>query len=154
VLPVIQGERGGVIAGERGRDVKAPPGVARRGLVFTASPGRSVSSPVPPYGAIRHRRFDLGLDESTPVRLCQWPRPSRPVRVWPTDASTKCPGSLDYDPAIRGKRGRIRLPSDDDLSVSVVDRYVHDHLLVWLVSYRDAIDHTVSPERPRRDPVK
>jgi hypothetical protein len=32
VLPVIQGERGGVIAGERGREVKAPPGVAGRGL--------------------------------------------------------------------------------------------------------------------------
>jgi DNA-binding SARP family transcriptional activator len=42
LLPVIQGERGGVIAGERVRDVKAPPGVAGRGLVFTVSRGRSV----------------------------------------------------------------------------------------------------------------
>ena len=46
MLPVIQGERGRVIPGERERDVKAPPGVAGRGLVFTVSRGRSVSSPV------------------------------------------------------------------------------------------------------------
>ena len=39
MLPVIQGERGGVIAGERVRDVKAPPGVAGRGLVFRVSRG-------------------------------------------------------------------------------------------------------------------
>ena len=41
------------------------------------------------------------------------------------------PGSLDYDPAVRGERGRIWLPGDDDLSVSVVDRCVHDHLLEY-----------------------
>src|SRR6266700_3431740 len=41
MLPVIQGERGGVIAGERVRDVKAPPGYAGRGLVFRVSRGCS-----------------------------------------------------------------------------------------------------------------
>ena len=51
--------------------------------------------------------------------------------AWPTDPSGQGAYLRRSDPAVRGERGRIWLPGDDDLAVSVVDRCVHDHLLEY-----------------------